>query len=147
MRSLLWAAALWLSCAAAGADDFQIIRLEQDMRDLEREVQALSREVAQLRQHISRTAGEAGLDKGTSPAPTAQEESPGWLAAANWDRLRAGDGELKVIELLGAPNSMREENGTRVLLYAMEIGATGFLSGSVALKDRAVVEVRKPVLK
>ena len=42
---------------------------------------------------------------------------------------------------------MRDENGTRVLLYAMEIGSSGFLSGSIALKDRVVVDVHKPVLK
>ena len=38
-----WAAAVLLSGAGAGADDFQVIRLEQDMRNLEREVQTLQR--------------------------------------------------------------------------------------------------------
>jgi hypothetical protein len=42
---------------------------------------------------------------------------------------------------------MREEEGARVLLYAMEVGASGFLGGSVTLRERAVVEVRQPVLQ
>lgn len=55
--------------------------------------------------------------------------------------------ELEVVELLGTPTSMREENGARVLLYSLEIGVGGFLSGSVLLRDRAVVEVRNPELR
>ena len=55
--------------------------------------------------------------------------------------------ELSVIGALGPPTSMREENGARVLLYAMEIGSSGFLGGSVSLRDRKVVEIQKPALK
>ena len=33
---------------------------------------------------------------------------------------------------------MRQEGDARVLLYAMEIGSSGFLGGSVELRDRAV---------
>jgi outer membrane murein-binding lipoprotein Lpp len=138
--------ALVLVSSIAAGDDFKIIRLEQDVRNLEREVQSLSRQVNELRQSLSRSGEEAALS-GRKPAPPPQDESPGWLSIANWDRLRTGDDELKVIDALGPPTSMRDENGSRVLLYAMEIGSSGFLSGSVTLKDRVVVEVRKPVLK
>ena len=55
--------------------------------------------------------------------------------------------ELEVVELLGPPTSMREEDGARMLLYALEIGTTGFLGGSVRLRDRAVIEVRAPTLQ
>ena len=55
--------------------------------------------------------------------------------------------ELEVIGVLGQPTSMRQDGDTRVLLYAMEIGSSGFLGGSVELKDRAVTAVNKPVLK
>jgi hypothetical protein len=55
--------------------------------------------------------------------------------------------ELEVITLLGPPTSLREQDGDRVLLYALEIGASGFLGGSVKLRDRAVTEVREPVLQ
>jgi hypothetical protein len=52
-----------------------------------------------------------------------------------------------VIEALGAPTSMRVQDGTRLLLYAMEIGSSGFLSGSVTLKDREVIAIELPTLK
>ena len=55
--------------------------------------------------------------------------------------------ELEVIDLLGAPTSMRAEGDARVLLYALEIGASGFLGGSVTLRDRTVAEVRPPTLQ
>jgi hypothetical protein len=55
--------------------------------------------------------------------------------------------ELEVISSLGPPTSMREEGGARVLLYAMEIGVSGFLGGSVKLRERAVVEVAQPTLQ
>jgi hypothetical protein len=55
--------------------------------------------------------------------------------------------ELEVISLLGPPTSMRTTDGQRVLLYAMEIGASGFLSGRVNMRDRVVLEVQSPVLR
>jgi len=42
---------------------------------------------------------------------------------------------------------MREVEGARVLFYAMELGASGFLGGSVKFRDRAVIEVQQPVLQ
>jgi hypothetical protein len=55
--------------------------------------------------------------------------------------------ELEVIGLLGPPTSMRAQSDERVLLYALEIGTSGFLGGSVTLRDRSVTEVQKPVLR
>ena len=57
--------------------------------------------------------------------------------------------ELEVISLLGPPTSLRgaADSPSRTLMYAMEIGSSGFLSGSVQLRDRAVVEVSPPVLR
>jgi hypothetical protein len=42
---------------------------------------------------------------------------------------------------------MRDENGGRVLLYALEIGGSGFLGGSVEFRDRAVIAINRPALK
>jgi hypothetical protein len=70
-----------------------------------------------------------------------------WLDLARWQQVKTGMGELEVIALLGPPASMRVENQERVLLYAMEIGLSGFLGGSVTLRDRAVVNVKTPVLQ
>ena len=55
--------------------------------------------------------------------------------------------ELELIGLLGPPTSMRPAEDGRVLLYAMEIGSNGFLSGSVTLKAQQVVSVEKPALR
>jgi hypothetical protein len=42
---------------------------------------------------------------------------------------------------------MREEGGARVLRYALEIGSSGFLGGSITLRERKVAEVRQPTLQ
>ena len=54
---------------------------------------------------------------------------------------------MEVIGSLGPPTSMRDVDGARVLFYALEIGSSGFLGGSVKLRDRAVVEIQVPVLQ
>ena len=61
--------------------------------------------------------------------------------------VRPGMSELEVIAILGSPTSMRTEEGARVLLYALEIGASGFLVGSVRLRERSVESVQNPTLR
>ncbi len=130
---------------AQGAEDpFRVIKLEQDMRNLERQVQTLQRQLDEVRGQLGRSG-----DRTARPSAqgSAAQGSQAWLNATNWDRVRNGMSELEVISLLGPPTSMRQDDQTRVLLYAMEIGSSGFLSGSVSLQDRAVTEVSRPVLK
>ncbi len=76
-------------------------------------------------------------------------DSPAWLSAANWRRVRPGMGEFEVIDILGPPSSVRgaPEAQSRTLMYAMEIGSSAFLSGRVDLKDRRVIEVQVPALR
>jgi hypothetical protein len=142
-RVLLAAWMLFCTSAAPAADDFKVIKLEQDVRNLERQVQSLSRQLDELRTHASRS-GERIAPPAASATPV---DGGAWLDAAKWRRLKPGMSELEVIAALGPPASMREENGMRTLLYAMEIGSSGFLSGSVSLRDRVVVVVQTPVLK
>jgi len=133
----------FLPLSASAADEQRISFLEQEVRNLQRQVQALSRQIDELRTRPDRLAS-PGIDlKQDVPASTL----PGWVDAAKWKRLRTGMSEIEVIATLGAPNSMREENGARVLLYAMEIGPSGFLGGSVMLRDHKVVEVLQPTLR
>jgi len=145
MRNMLIAVLALLSQSALAADDatYRLMKLEQDVRNLERQVQTLTRQIDELKQQSAR--------EGISPAPRSAAapttSSTAWLEAARWDRVRSGMNELQVIGILGPPTSMRQEDGGRVLLYAMEIGASGFLSGSVELRDREVSEVHKPTLK
>jgi hypothetical protein len=143
LKLVILAACLSLSTTVLAADSNRIIKLEQDMRNLERQVGALQREVRELRQG-TRTVGRPEL---ATPSAEGPASSAAWLNIENWKELHVGASELEVIETLGAPTSMREENGARVLLYAMEIGSSGFLSGSVTLRNREVVEVQTPTLK
>jgi hypothetical protein len=143
MRYLILAPLLALISAAACGDDFKIIKLEQDVRNLERQVSVLSRQIDDLRMQLSRSG-----DRPISARPTtAASSSSDWLLASNWARVRAGMSELEVIDALGPPTSMRVDDDARVLLYALEIGTGAFLSGSVTLKERRVVDVERPTLK
>ena len=144
MRSLLAIGVLGVASAALGADDFRVIKLEQDVRTLERQVQTLLRQVEELRMQRSRDG-----NFGVAPArePERPERGQEWLVAAHWEQIRPGMDELEVIELLGVPSSMRHEDDRRILLYALEIGSSGFLGGSVVLRNAVVVAVERPTLK
>ena len=148
MRYSLLALLLLLGQSALAQDDatYRIMKLEQDVRNLERQVQTLSRQLDEQRQQLSRSGDRSALAGRSSHEP-AVESSTAWLEAPRWDRVKTGMSELEVIGVLGPPTSMREENGTRVLLYAMEFGSSGFLGGSVEFRDRKVSAVNKPVLK
>src|SRR5262245_18752685 len=119
---------LSFNAVAAEDDTYQLMKVEQDMRNLERQVQTLTREVDDLRQQQSR-AGDRLPSARSSSAP-AGVSSTAWLEATRWERIRSGMSEIEVIGVLGPSTSMRQDGDTRVLLYAMEIGASGFLGGS-----------------
>jgi hypothetical protein len=147
MRNLLIALLALFGQSALAADDatYRLMKLEQDVRNLERQVQTLTRQLDELKQQSARAGDRGSIAPRASTTPAAI--SGDWLEAARWDRVRPGMGELEVIGILGPPTSMRQDGETRVLLYAMEIGSSGFLGGSVALRDRKVSEVLKPVLR
>lgn len=131
-----------LPMATRAADDPRVTRLEQDVRALQRDLLALTRQIQQLQLQTSRPAPD-----GRAPPPAPIDTGMGWLDAAKWRHLRTGMSELDVIGTLGPPTSIREQDGVRELMYAMEIGTSAFLAGSVLMRDRAVVEVRIPTLK
>jgi hypothetical protein len=131
----------WLPMLAAAADP-RVSFLEQEVRNLQRQVQALSRQVDEL----SRPPRPERRVM-TKPAAATGSPSTQWVDASKWDALRPGMSELEVMGLLGAPTTIRREDGASVLLYALEIGSSGFLGGSVTLRDRAVSEVRRPTLQ
>ena len=143
LLSLLWFPAVAL------ADDFKIIKLEQDVRNLERQVGELQRQVNSLERRGSPAEAPLPLrDKGAGTDAPAAADTVLWYSSANWDRVRVGMDELDVIRLLGKPTTMRGGDAqTRTLLYAVEIGSSGFLGGSVELQNHRVVAVNKPVLK
>jgi hypothetical protein len=137
---------LLLPMAASAADEGRLSFLEQEVRNLQRQVQALSRQVDELHTRPDRLEPPSSAPTGAA-RNGAVTNQPQWVDASRWRRLRAGMSELEVISALGPPTSMREEGGARVLLYAMEIGSSGFLGGSVKLRDRGVVEILQPTLQ
>ena len=145
-QALLPLLLLAVAQVAAAADDYKVIKLEQDVRKLEQQVRDLSRQIAELRRDATWSAI-------ATPPPADREQAatsgpPQWLNASNWQRLRVGMTELQVIDTLGPPTSMRSDaENARTLFYALEIGTGNFLSGSVQLRDRQVVEISTPVLK
>jgi hypothetical protein len=134
---------LWAPFATLAADDARVTRLEQDVRTLQRQVQDLSRQVDQSRLQSSRPAVESGI----SPPSPLVAAAPAWVDAAKWQRLKSGMGEFEVFAILGTPTSTREVNGVRELFYAVDIGSSAFLAGSVQIRDHKVVEVKIPTLK
>ena len=146
MRNLLFALiAVPLLGHAQDDANYRLMKLEQDVRNLERQVQTLSRQIDELKQQSARAGDRSGLGTRSSTAPTTS--STAWVEAARWERVRAGMSELEVINILGPPTSMRQEGEARVLLYAMEIGPSNFLGGSVEFRDQAVSAINKPSLK
>lgn len=138
-----------LMCAsplAMAVDDFRVLRLEQDVRALEREVQTLRRLVGEMQQRAQRSDPTYQFSV-EQPSQT-DETNDAWLKAAAWNRLRVGMSELEVIEILGKPSALRPDaQNRRALLYSLEIGTTNFLSGAVSFADGKVVEIQKPALK
>jgi hypothetical protein len=139
-----WLALLACLPLTAIADDLRVSQLEQEVRRLERQVLAMSRRLDELQRPSFTPERRAAPTSGVATAPAPGD---GWLDAAKWNRVKPGMAELDVIGLLGPPTSMREESGERVLLYALEVGTSGFLGGSVTLRDRVVTGVQTPVLR
>lgn len=142
----LAAVLLWVPQAGA-ADALQVSRIEQDLRRLETQLQEQARQIESLRLQLAARANvpEGRLPPAPSPAPPAARLQ--WVDASLWAKVRPGMPELEVLTLLGPPTSMRGAEDGRQLHYALEIGASGFLAGSVRLKDGVVAEVQVPRLR
>jgi outer membrane murein-binding lipoprotein Lpp len=144
LRPIIFAALMGISPLSIAADDLKVSQLEQDVRELQRQVQALSRQIESQRMASPATSG---APAGPREAPKAVGVALLWIDAAHWQKIKSGMNELEVIGILGPPTSMRGQEGTRVLFYAMELGSSGYLGGSVTLRDRSVVSVQAPRLQ
>lgn len=130
-----------LPVVAGAADEGRFLYLEQEVRNLQREVMTLKRRLDDATTRPERMA--PPQDAAENPVVTSTD----WVDADKWRKLRPGMTELEVISLLGPPTSMRENEGTRVLYYALEIGSSGFLGGNIKFRDRVVVAIQTPVLQ
>jgi hypothetical protein len=140
-------ALLLLPLAAHAADDARFSYLEQEIRNLQRQVQVLTRQLDEIRNRPARQEAQRPNAAPPKSAAATADDLPRWVDASLWRALRSGMNELEVLSALGPPTSLRNEGDVRVLLYAMEIGASGFLGGSVKLRERAVVEINQPALQ
>lgn len=144
MRIAIIVSSLLMAVPVNAAEDFRVMKLEQDVRTLEREVQTLQRQLIDLQRQDRAASVAVPRTKREPPA----NEPDTWLNAAAWDRLRDGMSELAVIEILGKPTALRADSqDRRVLLYTLEISTTGFLTGSVVFAAGKVVEIQKPALR
>lgn len=145
MRPAVLVALLLCTPVAAGAADaLKISQIEQDILRLQQQIQDQARQIEALR---LRLAQPPTLPEVRNPDRTPPVQSGTWLDASKWARVQPGMNELEVITLLGPPTSMRSNGDDRVLLYAMEIGGSGFLGGSVTLRERRVLQVQNPQLR
>lgn len=130
------------------ADDARVRQLELDVAQLRREVMAQARRIDELERQsirgVQRPAREA-----VPEAPAAAPGLPAWLVVANWERLQSGMSELEVVQVLGAPTSVRSGATAehKTLFYALELGPKAFLAGSVELAGGRVTAVNRPVLR
>jgi hypothetical protein len=157
-------AVAWLAIAAGcvivgtapvAAQDAATTQLQQDVLELKRVNQLMERRIESLEAQLSGqggtvpmgSAGAGGLRPG-APGVAASPATLRWMDNAEWERIKPGMPEMEVIRILGVPNSLRDaDQGRKVIFYALEIGTARFLSGSVTLADHRVVEVQKPSLK
>jgi hypothetical protein len=133
---------VFASAFAEAADDLRVLKLEQDVRNLERTVQDLTRQIQDLKLQLALSGG--GPRVTVTPRP---EGRASWLDAANWTRVQPGMSEAEVVAVLGEPTSAREQEGARVLFYAMELAPEGLLGGRVTLRDGRVADVAPPTLR
>jgi hypothetical protein len=143
MRSVACLCAILFVTTVEAADDFRLMKLEQDVRALERQLQDIQRQFDGVQRRA--LSGPSAIEPRNAPESTSNDK---WLNAATWSRIRPGMSELEVIELLGKPTALRPDaQGRRALLYTMEIGTTGFLSGSVSFDAGKVVDFQVPALR
>lgn len=155
--------------ALAAGQDAATVQLQQEVLELKRVNSMLEQRVTALERQVSAQSGlavpmiapsssvgltgagaaaGAGAARTGAPAAMPLAAQLPWMDSGNWDRIRTGMPEMEVIRILGVPNSLRDgEQGRQVIFYALEIGTGRFLSGSVTLADHRVVDVQRPLLK
>lgn len=145
LQVLLLSTCLTLQVAsAAPIDEFRLSDIEQKIRDLETTTREQARLISQLQ---SQTPGMRSTGV-AAPSSASSSSELRWINAASWNRLKPGMSELQVVEILGAPTQMRSaDNQSRQLLYALEIGRSGYLTGRVTISKGTVTAIEIPTLK
>ncbi len=144
---LLTGATVCTTACAQSIDEFRLSDIEQKIRDLQSTTRDQARLINELQQQLNTRQKSAASSNSTTPISNTADRH--WLSIANWQKLKPGMSELQVIELLGTPTQMRisDDGRNRQLLYAMEIGRSGFLSGSVTMSAGQLSGSNVPVLR
>lgn len=142
---------LMLLVSASGpvvAQDARVRQLELDVQQLRRELTTQARRIDELERQLTRGIQRPPKDSAVE-APVATPALPAWLVTANWEQVRPGMLEVEVVQILGAPTSIRSDSGatSKTLFYALEVGPTAFLAGGIEIANGRVTEVKKPVLR
>ncbi len=142
---LLVLGASFAMAGEAQVRDFRVAELEREVRELRQHNRDLS-------QRLARVERELGVERrGTVPGivPGTRADDPSlWMQPDLWQQIELGDSEMDVIDVLGPPTSYRDaDSELRILFYALEIGASGFLAGQVELQQDRVVHVEAPRLR
>jgi len=131
---------------AAPIDEFRISDIEQKIRDLETLTREHSRRISELQPGLPGSKSTPAAIAGNT---TSGSRDLRWVNAASWNRIKPGMSELQVVEVLGPPTQTRiaDDNQSRQLLYALEIGSSGYLGGRITFSNGMVSAVETPTLK
>ena len=150
------AVVLPLQSAFADADAARIARLEQRLLELEQRLADTEQETKEVK--VLAASG-AAADGRTTSAFTANPlaldimansawRNLRWTQKGQWDGIRKGITEEKVVELLGkAPRSVKslKPRVDKVLYYETSIGdRSSAMRGKISLREGLVVAVTKP---
>ncbi len=132
---------------AAPIDEFRLSDIEQTLHALESTVKEQARQIAELQRQLGHTPLPATATTTTTSTPISSDSR--WMSSENWLQIKLGMNELQVIDLLGPPTQLRtsDDQTARILMYAIEIGRSGFLSGRVILNKGIVSLIEIPSLK
>jgi len=134
---------------AAPIDEFRLSDIEQTLHALESTVKEQARQIAELQRQLGHTPLPATATATTTTTSTPISSDSRWMSSENWLQIKLGMKELQVIDLLGPPTQLRtsDDQTARILMYAIEIGRSGFLSGRVILNKGTVSLIEIPSLK
>ena len=149
------AVVLPLQSAFADADAARIARLEQRLLDLEQRLADTEQETKEVKVLAASGAADGRTTSALTANPLALDimansawRNLRWTQEGQWDGIRKGITEEKVVELLGkAPRSVKslKPRVDKVLYYETSIGdRSSAMRGKISLREGLVVAVTKP---
>lgn len=145
-----------VSPVLADADADRIARLEQRLMELEQRLASQEQETKEVKTLAASSAASGGQSDGTfSGNPLALDimansawRNLRWTQEEQWEDVRKGISQEKVVELLGAPPRSLDSLKPRVdkvFWYETSLrDRSSALRGKISFKDGKVIAVKKP---